>query len=349
MPIKLIEADVKKDIPIFTTLLNNNRCDQVHPERFNWLYLDNPVGKARAWYVQDETTKEAVAFTCVLPRRVRVSGKEVMCWNCGDFSVNKKYRTLGVALKLRRAAKNAVDNNEIPAFYAHPNDRMKVIHEKVGHHCIGKMHRFVRILKADPYVQQSVGNSFVADILSFLANAALCSLDAVSLLKKSPFKLQYLPNVEFNNEYDKLYDQLSEVFTIVADRGAAYLNWRYFRNPLHHYERIELRLHDKLKGYLIYTIADDVVHIKDIFCISEYGMVEALVNALIRQLRRKKLQSISVIFMDSNPFIAYFKRLRFKIRPDKSSVFAYANEKSSLCSSWINGKNWFMTVGDRDV
>lgn len=349
MPVKLVEADVEKDIPIFTTLLNNNRLNPVHPERFHWLYLDNPAGKARAWYIQDEATKEAVAFTCVLPRRVRVAGRELICWNCGDFSVNQKYRTLGVALKLRRAAKNAVDNNEIPGFYAHPNDRMKVIHGKVGHHCIGKMQRFVRILKSDSYVRQYVGNELIAEGLSFLANIALSSRDALSLLKPSSFELQHLADVSFSKEYDSLYDELSKEFTIVADRRSSYLNWRYLRNPLYHCERIELRQQNKLKGHLIYNIEDNVAHIKDVFCKPIYGMVEVLVNGLIRQLRKTSVQSISAVFMDSNPLINHLKRLGFKIRPDESSVFAYANENSDICSHWINGKSWFMTVGDRDV
>ena len=139
------------------------------------------------------------------------------------------------------------------------------------------------------------------------------------------------------------------MFTIVADRGASYLNWRYFRNPLYDSQRIEVRQQGELKGYLIYTMADDVAHIKDVFCEALYGMVENLINGLIRQLRKEAAQSISVVFMDSNPVIEHFKRLGFKIRPDESSVFAYANDKSSIGSCWINGKNWFMTVGDRDV
>jgi len=76
---------------------------------------------------------------------VRVRGNDVLCWNCGDFSVDQKYRSLGIALKLRRAAKNAVDKGTVDALYAHPNERMAVIYQRVGHTCIGQMNRFAKV------------------------------------------------------------------------------------------------------------------------------------------------------------------------------------------------------------
>ena len=90
MVISVAEEDVSQYLDQLLALLNRNREHKVGKDRFKWLYLDNPQGLAKVWIVQDEATRKLVAFTSVLPRLVKVSGKNVLCWNCCDFSVDKK-------------------------------------------------------------------------------------------------------------------------------------------------------------------------------------------------------------------------------------------------------------------
>jgi len=109
-------ADLEKDRDIMISILerNRNRVDIDYIKRYDWIYLNNPYGRAKAWIIFDDKSNRPVGFTGVFPRPVYVEGEKYLAWNCGDFSIDKKYRTLGVALKLRRAAKLDVDNGEVP-------------------------------------------------------------------------------------------------------------------------------------------------------------------------------------------------------------------------------------------
>jgi len=61
---------------------------------------------------------------------------------------------------------------------------------------------------------------------------------------------------------------------------------------------------------------------------------------------------LSFILQGDNPIINQLKQIGFKKRDDAtSSVIAYANKEHNekLADLILNGKNWFMTVGDRDA
>jgi len=349
MPIQIIEANVGREISVFVKLLNRNREKEVTAERFEWLYLNNPHGSAKAWFVVDENTGKKVAFTCVLPRMMSVDGKEFLAWNCGDFSVDKRFRTLGVAIKLRRKAKEAVDQGSIPAFYVHPNDRMKTIHESVGHHCIGKMKRYVKLLRVDRQINKILKNEVLRRFSGLIGNALLRFNDLLPQNNDKACKVFCLKNEPFSSEYDELFSQLAPHYRVIGDRSASYLNWRYHQNPLYKTDRFEIRKLGVLKGYILYTVKDDLVIFKDILCVSEKSTQRYLLEKWIAFLRTERIQSISATFMNENPMISLFESLGFRVRPDESSVFAYAKKGSAIRESWLDGKNWYMTVGDRDV
>jgi len=349
MPIQVIEADIKKELSTFTALLNRNRAKAVKDERFEWLYLDNPSGHAKAWFVVDEKSGDKVAFTCVLPRMVKVDGKAVLAWNCGDFSVDKKFRTLGVAMKLRRKAKEAVDSDLVPAFYAHPNDRMKAVHESVGHVCIGKMNRYVKLLRADRQIKKRIKNEALQRIAQILGNTVLWLDDLRIQNHDREHTIACVKNEVFGPEYDALFETVSKNYRVIGDRSASYLNWRYHRNPLYKTDRFEIRKKGILKGYILYYIQDGVTTFKDLLCVQETNTQRCLLEKWIAFLRQEKVISISANLMNKNPMLPLFKSLGFKQRPDESSVFAYAKKGTTIQKVWLNGKNWYMTVGDRDV
>ncbi|QTA79102.1 acyl-transferase domain-containing protein [Desulfonema limicola] len=349
MPVNIIDADIEKDIDIFLNLLNQNRQHKAEKSRFEWLYLKNPQGKARAWIVIDEKTQEPIAFTSVLPRMVIVNGKEIICWNCCDFSVNKRFRTLGVAVKLRLKAKECVENKNIRALYAHPNDKMKLIHEKAGHLCIGEMRRYVKLLRADRQIHRLIKNPFFSKTLSLCANFLLRTADGFHKIDRQ-YPVEILKNEFFGKEYDDLFYEISKYYTITGDRTQGYLNWRYAINPLYQTERITIRKNGKLAGYIIYLIEDNIAVVKDILCVPDKKILKTLLGQFIKLMRKKNIDSISAGIMDKNPVIEQLKKTGFKLRPEeKSSVYAYAKKGDIIEPVWSQGTNWYMTVGDRDV
>ena len=139
--IRKIDFDTDREI-VIDLLKRNRNLPHSYPfsERYDWLYLNNPYGIATGWLALDSRKDRPVGFTVALPREMSVNGRRVIAWNCADFSIDMPYRTLGVALKLRRAARDAIDAGQYPFLYAHPNNKMLVVHKHVGHTLLGKTH-----------------------------------------------------------------------------------------------------------------------------------------------------------------------------------------------------------------
>ena len=164
MPFEIVEEplDVARDDAI--AVLDATRRHDVDVTRFQWLYCDNPDGPAVLWAIRKAETGEMAGFTVALPRRMLVNGEIVRAWNGADFSILPRFRTLGLAIKLRRAAKDGVDAGRVDFLYAHPNEKMAVIHGKVGHTPIGEMVRYAKVLKTAPYIERKVGSGALAAV-----------------------------------------------------------------------------------------------------------------------------------------------------------------------------------------
>lgn len=349
MAITVKEANIKKDLDILVQLLNQNRKRPVDKRRFEWLYFENPEGEAKAWIVFDEKSEKPIAFCCVLPRRVRVGGKDILCWNSGDFSVNKKFRTLGIALKLRRKAKEGVDKGEIRCFYAHPNKAMAIVHDRVGHVCLGRMYRFAKILDTRPYVEKKLKHRYLAKPIGILLNVLFEIKNKLKLRKKEGFHIEIVTQNTFGKEFDLYFEKMSSRYHILGDRGADYLTWRFSNHPHYQSETLTIRKEGTLQGYLIFYVEGDVAFLADVLCPPSGPVLFAILRFWLKRLRKRKVASVSAILLDSNPLIPFFLEEGFRKRPEESDVYVYATMNDSIKDEWLDGHKWYMTEGDRDI
>ncbi len=63
-------ADLEIDKQRLLTLLRRNLIELDHEKRFSWLYLDNPAGQARVWFVCDKSAEHVVGSASVFPKYV---------------------------------------------------------------------------------------------------------------------------------------------------------------------------------------------------------------------------------------------------------------------------------------
>ncbi len=346
-------ADLEKDKETIVSILerNRSRTDTDYAKRFDWIYLNNPFGRAKAWIIYNDDTGQAVGFTGVFPRPVFVNGKEYLAWNCGDFSIDKKYRALGVALKLRRAAKNDVDAGQMPFLYAHPNKRMEVVHLRVGHKKISEMRRFALPLKFNRYFKDKLPLELLAKIVALPINYGFRLKYALKNAKNT--KGQILANVECRAEHEALFEAMKKQFNVIGIRNCSFLQWKFADHPNFKYQQFDCYRGNQLIGTLFFTIKNQVVYLIDVLVNDYQEDIIPLFARFINEVYKNKLaQALSFILQINNPIIPLLRDLGFKERNDAtSSVIAYANEEKNkqLAKIVLNGANWFMTVGDRDA
>jgi hypothetical protein len=328
-------------------VLSATRSSCVDPDRFVWLYERNPDGPAVVWSIRETGTAKMVGFTAALPRRMVVAGETKVCWIGSDFSILPKFRTLGLALKLRRAAKEGVDRGEVDFLYSHPNERMAVVHARVGHRLVGRMVRYARPLRLSPYLQERFPFAVLGSMAGMVADPLLRLMD-VDVRHRFHFQTRVVRSPVFDERFDRLFDENKHIRRVVGVRDARHLSWRYAENPLYHTDAILAEEGGQLRGYLLMTESEGFASIKDLFPAAE-DVASDLLMAAIREGRARGWKGLSFTVLESNPLLRVLERCGFRQRSETSEMYAYGRPESPMSEAVVDAQGWYLTVGDRDV
>lgn len=338
MSLVVREVDLDREMSTLIDVFSDSFDMALPRNRFEWLYLQNPDGLATAWFVVDDRSGDVAGCTAVFPRRIRLrGGPSVVAWNCGDFCIARKYRTMGAAIRLRRAARDAVDAGAASFLYAHPNDRMLQVHLKVGHRPLGRMIRLARPLRL-------ATGSPALDALSAVALRPT-GVDWLFGLGSGvrPIEVDTAPEA-----FDRLDGAVSQRLGTALVRDSRYLSWRFGKNPVQLHEFLGVWHSGRLVGWVVVAITSAVAIVKD-WLAEDPRAWRLLFGGMLAHLRQRHVRSVTVTVLESHPDLRRLRLFGFVPRPGVSTVVTYAPEGSSAYASVTSRSAWYMTLGDRDV
>ena len=344
MKINIRNGDLEKDrnaiVSFSQEYLNSDACF----DRFQWLNLHNPFGKAKVWIAYDEVSNEIMGICSAFPRLASVKGRDCLGWVLGDFCIHPSCRSLGPALLLQKTCLMDLEGQEDSFIYDFPSLRMMAIYKRMGLKSCASHVRFVKPLRIDKKVTQVVKWKGAATSLGKVGNLALQVSDwAVRGHQDEVTRHEGVCGKEFSD----LFERAKSFFPICIVRSADYLNWRYNQNPLENYELWTYRQDKMLKGYLVVLQKDEGIHIVDFFSEGDNEILKRLILAIARYYRQEGFQSMECCFSSTHSFLKVLKELHFLEREGNQVV---------VCgkSSWIPQINksqdylWWLTSGDRD-
>jgi hypothetical protein len=330
------------------SVLNATRSLPSSEERFEWLHCRNPDGEAVVWTICCGPEDDVVGYTAALPRRVLVAGVERRCWIGSDFSILTPFRTMGPAVKLRRAAKEGVDAGRAEMFYAQPNQRMAAVHARVGHRFVGKMVRLAKPLRLTSYIQQFTSSRVISTALGRLLDPLRRVSDWKSWSCAGGLRCD--STLRFDRTFDELFQRaIADAPGVVGVRDSRYLNWRYAENPLNDFLTVSLESYGKLRGYAILAIQNDTAHIQDVFPMHDTPVAQEVLRGIVALGYRQGWQSISAVLLETSPLLPALDELGFWRREESSSLYAYCPDHVSWRAAIFDGHQWLAAGGDRDV
>jgi GNAT superfamily N-acetyltransferase len=349
LAIRTREIDAARERDTIVGFLSAHLPGHGGADHFDWLYLANPDGRARVWLAADDEADEAVGVAAAFPRRVRIGGQEILCWNLGDFAIRPEYRSLGPAVILQRACLDAVLDGTVPFAYDHPSCNMMAIYKRLGIPETGRVVRFVKMLRVDEKVGKVLKYSVVASGVSGIGNIVLSIVDR-GLLVRRRHGAGALEG-RFDDRFDELERKSARGFRVVGVRNQAYLNWRYLDNPLHEHEILTMESGSQLLGYVIIRHEENNATLLDLFAekVEENTtVVDGLVAGVIETLRGRGVDALNAPLLENNALVPSLKRWGFKAR--ESDPFVVSAPSPGESSETVrDAGNWFLTAGDRDV
>src|SRR3954465_7963742 len=108
MSISVRDGDIEADSPLLIDVMSRNLPRRTDRRVFEWLYRDNPSGKATVWLAQESQEKNVIGMAVAFPRRIYSGNENALAWVLGDFCLDRHCRSLGPALQLQRASLHAL-------------------------------------------------------------------------------------------------------------------------------------------------------------------------------------------------------------------------------------------------
>jgi hypothetical protein len=309
--------------------------------RFNWLYRNNPHGRAAAWLMRDTLIGEVIGAAAAFPRRVMINERPGRCWVLGDFCVSDRHRSLGPAVKLQRACLDVLSTDRGEFCYNFPSAAMMAVYRRLAVTTSSALVRFAKPLRADRFVRRSLGNSVLGGMISRMANAALRLRD---------WKTGDLSGVEValhsgpcGEEFTILAGNAMPSHGVVVERTADYLNWRYLAYPRLSYEILTARNNGVLTGYAVFSQEGEDATISDCVVKTDRRTTHALLGALVSLLRERNVALVNVPILMSHPLTKILIEVGFRPRESTPMVvypLSYTADHGAV--------QWHVMSGDRD-
>ena len=165
--------------------------------------------------------------------------------------------------------------------------------------------------------------------------------------------------VEFNSEYDELWNKVKDYYPLLAVRDGVYMNWRYLKKPTREYKIFFARKGAEIKGCIVLKIIDDSTYfwgarvglIMELLCLKDAGIpVELLKTALNYFVSGGVDFSVAVLLKD-DILLNGFLNAGFAIRDDiykHRMVYKIYNERGIDENVLKDSRNWHVMFGDFD-
>ncbi len=320
--------------------------------KLDWFYRDAPSGHGEAFLLRAD---DGAAVGCAgLSTRELVYGDQVIrAALLADFAIDKHHRSGLPALVLQRAVKRHVEAHYALS-YGFPNDHAVAIHRRTGYRELGKMARFVRVLRHGAFLQRKYGWRRRSRFGGALADGALIATSFTRALPQATrFVLRW--ETEFDARWDRLWDVAAGQRRVIAcHRSAAFLRWRFLHKPDDRHTIAALMSRGSRERLAAYAVIKDsgsleVARIADVFGESMEAL-DALFGLLVPMLYARGYGSIEFRYLGHDRVRELLARHWFSFRnTDRTVILAPAPGCAVDPAIVGDASAWFMTDLDEDT
>jgi hypothetical protein len=254
------------------------------------------------------------------------------------LAVSPQHRTLFPALLLQKALREA-GLVEGDCLYGFPNAKAAPVFQRLGYQKLGMMTRYVRVVRATPYLRERTPR-WAAALLGSLCD----SLARLRFVAAGSFSLRL--EWRSSSEAQPLAD-LAEVGgrpLVRGARSAELLRWRFAARAGQRFEYVTARVRGGAPiGYWIVEVTDDALQVCDCSPALLEGDRAALAwYALFAAARRRGCRSVSFSCLAPAELTETLERVGMAVRSERPVYCALRPEHPAAEGAW------YLTVADED-
>jgi hypothetical protein len=319
--------------------------------RYEKYFEDSPLGPPHFFLARDGQSDSIVGMSAIFPTRLRVFGELVPAAVAGEFAVDDGHRGLGPAIPLQRAAVAQLGEYGLACAYGYPNEHSEPITRRVGYTDLGRLTRYVKVLRSRLLVEQ-FGRGRLAAAAGRVALDPLLWAFSRERLHRGPRGFRVERPAAFDDRFAGVWESLWRQGTITSERNVELLNWKYETAREGGIYRIFALIgpDEQVAAYAVYRERNDIRHVVDIVFQPAGEVLDALLAELIRDARREGMVALSLIHLGPPSLLT--QRLRafgFRSRTEDSSLHVYVPGESEREKALVDPGNWYFLNADADL
>jgi hypothetical protein len=325
-------------------------------EKFRWLYerAPHPAGHVLMLSAVGGGATERVGAAGYGVRRFALHSTLATAALMGDLGVDRRHRTALPGLTLVRGARDHALRTHAFA-YGFPNHRAEPVFRRAGYTILGRMVRFVRVLRHASYVQRMMPMPVLPAIAgAVLDGARLIAPTASRIAGALGGRLETFRQAEeVDDRFDRLWREARSSYRVVGERSAAFLRWRFLERPGVQAEIVALSGYTKgasLSAYAVIERAGETAYVRDLF--GHTAALDRLLPRLVLALSRAGCASIGCRILPNRRLDALLVRHGFvpRTQEDGRAVALCLAPAGPLTASPLGAPDaWHLTDADEDV
>jgi hypothetical protein len=319
-------------------------------KKLRWFYRANPNGAGRVLLLMHDTggRTEVVGCAGIGPRVLHVEGVPIRAAWLTDLGVDKTHRTGMPALVLQRAVRTHCRAGYAVS-YGFPNAHAVGVYARVGYHPVGKLTRYVRVLRHAEYVQRRGWRPLAARVAGWTLDAPGRAKAWVSCARADGnTALEWVTDAD--RRFDDLWKRAHARHIVVERRGAAQIRWRFLSHPSRLFDVGVLAdaARKTIRAYVVVERAQGTANVWDLFGESN-DAVKELLDRAAADLRARGAFAISVYALGPR-MDAMLGACGFCARDaDKTLVVDVEGAPEEARAAVLDPASWWVADGGEDA
>jgi len=317
--------------------------------RYDWLYVSNPAGPARVCLLRDDDSATVVGSTALLPRRLCSNGTILSAGIAADLMVDQRHRSLGPSIILQKGILGRLAEAGISVVYAFPNPKSIPMTRRIGYRQVAERVALVLPLRSEPFLRGRIPQAGARRLAALLLDLALYLRPR--LFRPIP-TTGFVPftATAFDAAFDDLWSRISTAFSLVGEKTAAFLNWRYRDSPQEQYAVFGLRNQQGIAGYVVHFQRDRRLYIADFAWDPARISLEELLIRFARWGRSTGAEAVSIALAASPDLLRRWQRAGFHLREVVDPLIVFTPDGQAICiESGPDRGSWYLVPGDNDA
>lgn len=319
-----------------------------------WRYDECPQGSSIS-YVSRPPVGDAICGYACNPRTVLHRGDESTACTIGetgDVMTHPEWRKRGIFSGLDAATMQATEEHGWVGVFGLPNRRSAHIFTKIGWDRVGTIRPWSFVLRPDARAKAERHREGRLQALGLPWFARRCRAGERALRSKARGEAR--PLSKFPEEVADLSRRVEAEFDWMVRRDAAYLNWRFLRNPSGLHRALGIYGEDGgFRGYCVIQLprpGSAVGYLVDVLA-PDPDALDAALLAGLEALRGAGASIAQSTAIDGSWWSAQVQRAGFlPPKPDNHLIVIFYTHQSGhpVATAGLDASRWYLTDGDRD-